>query len=93
MKSAGKAQSNIVIMFRYFFQCVKSHNLIIAVRYMMLGKCYFQENVIKPSSFEIQHNDTFSCNLQVIPMWVTSLNSTLIIMTSVCAPAESNLVN
>lgn len=72
------------------------------ISYMMLVKCYFQENVIKASfkkkkkkagSFEIQHIDIDSCDLQVIPMWVTSLNSTLIIMNSICAPAESNLFN
>ena len=85
-----------------FFQHVNSHNLIMTISYMMLVKFYFQENVIKASSkkkkkkagsFEIQHTDIDSCDLQVIPMWVTSLNSTLIIMNSICAPAESNLFN
>ena len=84
-----------------FFQRVNSHNLIMTISYMMLVKCYLQENVIKASlkkkkkagSFEIQHIDINSCDLQVIPMWVTSLNSTLIIMNSICAPAESNLFN
>lgn len=66
---------------------------------MLLVKCYFQENVIKASSkkknkiktgssVEIQHTDIDSCDLQVIPMWVTSLNSALIIMNSICAPAK-----
>lgn len=83
-----------------FFQRVNSHNLIMTISYMMLVKFYFQENVIKASSqkkkagsFEIQYTDIDSCDLQVIPMWVTSVNSTLIIMNSICAPAESNLFN
>ena len=72
------------------------------ISYMMLVKFYFQENVIKASSkkkkknagsFEIQYTDIDSRDLQVIPMWVTSVNSTLIIMNSICAPAESNLFN
>lgn len=63
------------------------------VRYMTLGMRYFQGGEIKANSSEIQHKDIFSCDLQVVPVFATSLNSTLMVMASICAPAECNLFN
>lgn len=59
----------------------------------MLGKCSFQGEKIKATSLEIQHKDLFSCDVQMVPTFATSLNSTLMIMASICAPAECNLFN
>lgn len=46
-RASSKQSCNYV---QIFFQRVNSHNLIRTISYMMLVKCYFQENVIKASS-------------------------------------------